>query len=253
MASILRTVDEQIVASIKSSIPKPSKEDRAWAINAAMQIFGPPGAKRHPGCSRKDRRASPRASPSGPIPIWPARAASWSISMETDRSSQSQDPTMAPRFWLSAKAFLDRETKDLSPATFRRSVQTADLLLAVGLRKDAVAAFNLAADAAKASTDPKIAELGQESPRSGSDERARLRLADPRRHRRRSRKPPAKLLAAVRTRPLQGASPARQSPARSSGNARFSTSPAMARSRSTAWRSWKNCSSGAPTRHWPSK
>ena len=157
IADFLRTVDQQIVAVNKILDSQPSEEDKAWAISAAMQIFarleqsGVPGARGKISSFAQSlvKRPDPELSRQGRFLLF---------SLSTV-DLLNQRPDDGAEVIANAKQFLERESKDLTPATLAQVSQTADFLLAVGLRKDAASVFSLAADAAKQSSDAKIKEL----------------------------------------------------------------------------------------------
>jgi thiol-disulfide isomerase/thioredoxin len=157
IADFLRTLDRQIVAVNKILDSQPSEQDKAWAVNAAMQIFarleqsGIPGAREKINAFAQSlvKRTDPELARQGRFLIY---------SLSTV-DLLNQQPDDGAEVLAGAQAFLEKEAKDLRPATLSQVAQTAEFLLAVGLRKDAAAAFTLAADAAKASSDPAIQEL----------------------------------------------------------------------------------------------
>jgi thiol-disulfide isomerase/thioredoxin len=159
VTDLIRTVDQQVAAVNQILDGKPSEQDKAWAINAAMQILarleqsGIPGARDRINAFAQSlvQRPDPELARQG-------RFLLYSLST-VDILNRSPDD--GSQILAKAKAFLAEESKDLTPATFTQVAQTAEFLLAVGLRKDAAAAFNLAADAAQASTDPKINDLAK--------------------------------------------------------------------------------------------
>ena len=159
VTDLIRTVDQQVAAVNKILDGKPSEQDKAWAINAAMQILarleqsGIPGAREKINAFAQSlvKRTDPELARQGRFLVY---------SLSTV-DILNQRPDDGSQILASAKAFLAQESKDLAPATFTQVGQTAEFLLAVGLRKDAASVFNLAADAAQASTDPKINELAK--------------------------------------------------------------------------------------------
>jgi hypothetical protein len=72
VTDLIRTVDQQVAAVNQILDGKPSEQDKAWAINAAMQILarleqsGIPGARDRINAFAPAARS--RAGPPGPVP-----------------------------------------------------------------------------------------------------------------------------------------------------------------------------------------
>jgi len=157
VADILRTVDEQIAAVNKILDSEPSEEDKAWSVNVGMQIFARLQQSRIPG-SRDMINDFAEGLIKRPDPEL-ARQGRFLIYSLATVDLLNQRPDDGSEVLANVKKFLADEAQDLTPATLSQVGQTADFLLALGLRKDAVAALNLAADAAKASQNEKTASL----------------------------------------------------------------------------------------------
>jgi len=157
VANILRTVDEQIAAVQMILDSQPSEEDKAGALNAAMQIFTRLQQSGIPGAHERIKAfaASLIKRPDAKL----ARQGRYLTYNLQTVEHLNQNPEGGAEVIASAKAFLAAEAKDLNPATLEQIAQTAEILLAVGLRKDAVTVFGLAADTAKDSKDEEIAAL----------------------------------------------------------------------------------------------
>ncbi len=157
ITDFLRTNDRQIGAVNAILDAEPTDQDKAWAVNAAIQVFaqqeklGLPGAR-----GKMDAFIKSLVQRSDPALARQGRFLTYRLAT-IDQLNQKPDD--GAEVLASAKAFLDKEAQDLSPDTLLQVAETAGILLQVGLRKEAAAAFVLAADAAKASTDPQMKEL----------------------------------------------------------------------------------------------
>ncbi|MCI0357094.1 MAG: TlpA family protein disulfide reductase, partial [Planctomycetaceae bacterium] len=157
VASILRTVDQQISAVKTILDSQPSEEDKAWAINAAMRIFARLEQSGIPGTRDKINAFAANLVKRPDAEL--ARQGRFLVYSLKTVDQLNQNPTDGSEVVAGAKEFLAAEAKDITPATLSQLSQTAEFLLALGLRKDAVALFNLAADTAKASQDEKTVAL----------------------------------------------------------------------------------------------